>query len=153
MKYPFSDTLPYFITQISTSMLEIVSKRFDQCGMSIPMYRALVTLRGGQVLTLSELSKIISVDQSTLSRQVGAMVRHGLVTRRRSDDNGRIVLIEITPDGRRTVEGLLPFVQDLEKAALDSMQPDEIQNLKQSLKRLEENLAAFRDEANSIPGR
>jgi DNA-binding MarR family transcriptional regulator len=81
------------------------------------------------------------------------MVRHGLVTRRRSDDNGRIVLIEITPDGRRTVEGLLPFVQDLEKAALESMQPDEIQNLKQSLKRLEENLAAFRDEANSIPGR
>ncbi len=153
MKYPFSDTLPYFITQISTSMLEIVAKRFDQYGMSIPMYRALVTLRGGRVLTLSELSKIVSVDQSTLSRQVGAMVRNGLVTRRRSDDNGRIVLIEITPDGRRTVEGLLPFVQDLEKAALDSMQPDEIQNLKRSLKRLEENLAAFRDEANSIPGR
>ena len=145
MNYPFSDTLTYLITQISTSMMQIISRRFDEYGISIPMYRALVVLRDGQIRTLGELAGIVAIEQSTLSRQVGMMVRNGLVTRIRSENNGRIVQIEITPEGRRIVEQLIPFVVEIDRAAPDALSPEQVQAFKLCLKQVEANLAAFRE--------
>jgi DNA-binding MarR family transcriptional regulator len=145
MQYPFKDTVPYMITQIWTAFTEIVSRRLDEHGISIPIYRALVVLQDGNARTLSELAQIISVEQSTLSRQVGNMVRSGLITRIRPEENGRIVRIEITPQGRSVVQELTPFVQGLEGIALEAIDPAAIGELKANLQRVGHSLAAYRD--------
>ena len=150
MQYPFKDTVPYMITQIWTAFTDVVTRRLDEYGISIPIYRALAVLQDGNARTLSELAQIISVEQSTLSRQVGTMVRRGLITRVRPEDNGRIVRIDITDEGRRVIEELIPLVQGLEEIALEAVDPAAIGELKTNLQRIGDNLAALRDAETRI---
>lgn len=145
MKYPYRDTVPYCITQISTVFNEVVSNRLDEYGISIPSYRALVVLQDGVVRTLKELAQIISVEQSTLSRQLGAMVKEGLVTRTRPEDNGRIVRIEITDRGRQVIEKLIPAIQNLEEVMLEGIRQGGVADLKSNLKQIAQNLQKLRD--------
>jgi DNA-binding MarR family transcriptional regulator len=145
MEYPFAATLPYKITQVTTAFNVIVSRWLDKHGISIPIYRALVVLRDGEVRSLKELAQIISVEQSTLSRQLTAMARRGLITRYRPEDNGRIVRIEITDEGRALVEDLNPFLDGLEKVMLEGISPQVADDLKDALAQIERNLRASRD--------
>jgi DNA-binding MarR family transcriptional regulator len=50
--------------------------------------------------TMVELSAGMRVDASTATRAVDRLVESELARRRRSDDDGRVVLVELTPDGR-----------------------------------------------------
>lgn len=150
MKYPYRDTVPYCITQISTVFNEVVSNRLGEYGISIPSYRALVVLQDGVVRTLKELAQIISVEQSTLSRQLGAMVKEGLVTRTRPEDNGRIVRIEITDRGRQVIEKLIPAIQNLEEVMLEGIRQGGIADLKSNLKQIAQNLQKLRDTERKV---
>src|SRR5690606_11374163 len=153
MKYPYRDTVPYCITQISTVFNEVVSSRLGEYGISGPSYRALVVLQDGVVRTLKELAQIVSVEQSTLSRQLGTMVKEGLVTRTRPEDNGRIVRIEITDRGRQVIEKLIPSIQNLEEVMLEAIRQGAVVDLKSNLKQIAQNLQKLRDAERKIaPG-
>lgn len=145
MKYPLAETLPYKITQVTTAFNDIVSNWFDKNGASIPVYRALVVLRDGKVRSLKELAQITHVEQSTLSRHVGAMVKSGLITRCRPEENGRIVQIAITDKGHALCDVLTPFVEDLEATMLQGIAPEVAEALKSALTQIEDNLNAMRE--------
>lgn len=68
-----------------------------------------------------ELSTALRIDASTATRAVDRLVAAGAASRRRSDEDGRTVLVELTPEGRvlarrlaierlRHVSGLLAAV-------------------------------------------
>ena len=50
------------------------------------------------------LAEAVHSDTSTVSRQVGALVRHGLVERQADPADGRACLLAATPLGRRTFD-------------------------------------------------
>lgn len=50
---------------------------------------------------MSELADALKVDPSTATRAVQRLVNDGLAVRRTSDDDGRVVLVEPSPEGRR----------------------------------------------------
>jgi DNA-binding MarR family transcriptional regulator len=145
MKYPLAETLPYKITQVTTAFNDIVSNWFDKNGASIPVYRALVVLRDGKIRSLKELAQITDIEQSTLSRHVGSMMRSGLITRHRPEENGRIVQIAITEKGNALCNMLTPFVEELEATMLQGISPDVAEDIKSALGQIEDNLNALRE--------
>jgi DNA-binding MarR family transcriptional regulator len=136
MSYRFNDSVPYLLNRAGTSLGEKFSGRIASYGVTLPMYRVLATLRQTGPKTLGELSALVSVELSTLSRLIGTMSRAGLVTRDRPPENARIVSIEITIAGQALADELMPIARLFEQTLVADLTEDQISQLKQILRQL-----------------
>lgn len=147
MDYPFRNTLPFYFTQISNQLSEVFTRSLEEFDISIPMYRVLVVLKDGGCKMLNEIASALSIEQSTLSRQITTMVKLGLVSRTRPDENGRIVQITITPYGEEVVTKMIPIAQSLEEIAIGACSKDEIDTVKQILQKILTNVLSKTEKA------
>jgi len=138
--YRLTEAFPYLVTRVGVRMGELISRRLERYGLTLPMYRVMAALwqRGGQ--SLGDLSEMTTVEISTLSRLVGVMQRKGLLSRTRPDSNARTVEINLTKSGRALVEQLIPLAQRHEQVGLEGFAPDEIAALKKNLVTVYRNL-------------
>lgn len=67
-------------------------------------YHVLAHLHFGGPLRATEIAAAFHTDPSTVSRQVSALVKAGLVERRADPDDGRASLLAATDDGVRVIE-------------------------------------------------
>lgn len=140
MAYSFINSVPYLINRAGVSVGNRFAQRIADRGISLPMYRALAVLRQTGTKTLGELSVMVSKEQSTLSRIVGQMEDLGLVTRVRPKENARIVLIDLTEDGARLAEELMPIAIHFEETLTHGLTEKEVQDLKRMLKQVYANI-------------
>jgi DNA-binding MarR family transcriptional regulator len=95
--------------------------------------------------SMIELSTALRIDASSATRAVDRLVAAGTASRRRSDDDGRTVVVELTPEGRELARQLTrERLRHLSKV-LDGIDVGEREQIAASLERL---LAAS-DIANS----
>ena len=59
--------------------------------------------------------------KATLSGVLTTLEGRGLVTRERSDADGRLVLVRLTPTGRRTMKKLFPLFNEQEQAVVSTL--------------------------------
>jgi MarR family transcriptional regulator, organic hydroperoxide resistance regulator len=129
-------------------MGELFSRRIAGFDVTLPMYRVMAALweKGDQ--RLGDLADMTSVEISTLSRLVSTMKRKGLVSRKRLEDNGRTVAINLTAKGKALVEEMIPIAVRFEEVATQDFPGAELTDLKnvlaeiyKSLDRLEPEVA------------
>jgi MarR family transcriptional regulator, organic hydroperoxide resistance regulator len=138
--YRLTDSFPYLVARVGVRMGELMSRRLEPHGLTLPMYRVLAALwqRDGQ--RLGDLSEMTTVEISTLSRLVGELQSRGLLSRTRPDSNGRTVEISLTKAGRVLVERLIPLAQRHEQISLSGFAPDEVAVFNTSLVKIYRNL-------------
>jgi DNA-binding MarR family transcriptional regulator len=110
------------------------------------MYRVLASLWELQNQRLSDLGEMTSIELSTLSRQISAMHRKGLVSRTRVTGNERTVSINLTPKGRALAEVLIPLAIHFEEVAIHSFGTNEVEKLKKALVTVYEHLNELESE-------
>jgi MarR family transcriptional regulator, organic hydroperoxide resistance regulator len=131
--YKFTNSFPYLLNRVGVRIAELFDERIAMYGVTMPMYRVLAALRECPDQRLSDLSNMTTIEISTLSRLVGTMKRKGLVSRRRPEDNGRTVAINLTAKGRGLVDELIPIVVHFEEVAVRNRSAAEIQWLNRAL--------------------
>lgn len=136
MTYRFTDSLPYLLNRTGVALGETFSQRIAPYGVTLPMYRVLAILRQTGAKSLGDLSALVSVELSTLSRMIGAMVRSGLVTRIRPPENGRVVSIEITGKGAGLADELMKIAEGFEQTLIAGLDDDEAAALKALLRQI-----------------
>jgi DNA-binding MarR family transcriptional regulator len=72
--------------------------------MPAPAHFGLLTILGNQPRTLSELALLQGVSLPTMSNSISTLVQRGWVKRSSPARDRRVVLIEVTPHGRVTLE-------------------------------------------------
>jgi DNA-binding MarR family transcriptional regulator len=75
--------------------------------VTLPQYRALVTLAYGGGRRLADLASSLGVSPSTATRMCDRLVRKGLINRTRDEIDRREVNLEVTPSGHKIVEGVI----------------------------------------------
>lgn len=80
----------------------------DCCGLGItmPKCHALLALEEMEQCSLGELATFLSLDKSTLSRTVDALVRDGMLSRSSAPEDRRAVLLRLTANGRNTCRAI-----------------------------------------------
>jgi len=68
--------------------------------LSFTQFFILETVGEQQPLRLSELHEILGVDKSTTTRLVNPLVERELVTREKSETDGRVVILQLTSEGQ-----------------------------------------------------
>ena len=69
-------------------------------GLTYPQYVVMLALWQQRELTAGALAQAVALDAGTLVPLVRKLVAQGLLARRRSDDDDRVVFISVTPAGQ-----------------------------------------------------
>lgn len=100
---------------------------FGNTGMSYPKFVVLSALEEAGPLTVAELSKYVGMESSTLSPLLKRMADYGVLTRVRSAEDERRVMIELTDMGQKAVTLVREVVlEGLRSLDLDPSQTGQI---------------------------
>lgn len=140
MTYRFTSSLPYLLNRVGVRMGELFTQRLTERGLTLPMYRVLAVLRQEGPQRLGDLSTMVTVEMSTLSRLVTAMKKNGLLTRTRPEENARTVSIGLTGEGEKLADELMPLAAHFEDVGTRTFSREQVEWLKEALTRIHENL-------------
>lgn len=111
------------------------------CGLTSNEFEILLRLHGapGRRLRPGELNTSVPLTQPALSRAVARLADRGLVARAGSPDDGRGVLVTLTPAGSDALDRAIPVhAQTVRAALLDRLSPAEQELLAEALSRIAE---------------
>jgi DNA-binding MarR family transcriptional regulator len=102
-------------------------------GISIPMWRVLAILQETDGLPLSQLSAVIFVERSALSRVIDAMEEAGMVRREVLGRDRRYTRVFLCKEGRRKFEQIVPLAQGQIEWALQGLDRRRVQEFEDTL--------------------
>ena len=140
VRFQLGEYVPYLVNRAGVSIANTFSRELERFGITLPMWRVLSALLDDGEQRLGELSRLTAIELSTLSRITATMDRAGLVTRRRSGEDARAVLIRLSKEGLRIAEAIVPRALHWESAAIAGMSDEEVRTLKGLLQRLYGNV-------------
>lgn len=93
-------------------------------------------------VTQKYLSDMTNVTENTTASMINGMVQQGLVERVKDDSDRRKLCITLTDQGRALEYELMKYAIDINKVALDGIDPAEVAICASVLQRMSANLAA-----------
>jgi len=120
------DLVPFRLNRLMAAWNARLEALLAERGASFAPWRVLmVAARAGRPLTIVELAALTLVPHSTLSRQITALEREGLLRRGRHAADGRAVSVELTARGRARYREWLPLALGEAEAGLGALTPAE----------------------------
>ena len=145
--------LPYLVNRVGTIIAEqFGAEALTPYHLSIAMWRVIAVLASNDGQRQIDLAHLTSIDVSTLSRLVTRLVAMGIVSRTRSANSTREVVVKLTAKGKAQVARLVPLAHDYEAAAVAGVRPEEVAALKNALRRMYANMKT-RQGASGAPRR
>jgi DNA-binding MarR family transcriptional regulator len=96
------------------------------CGdLTLEQFQTLRAVGRSDRLSIGSLSAALRVDLSTMSRNVTVLERNGYLARSRSEQDGRVVLVVLTPRGKRALETLRCDERDVFEGLYERLPPGE----------------------------
>ena len=96
---PIERSLPLKLLQAREAVMDQFRPNLNTHGVTEQQWRVLRALAEHTRMDAGELSRLITLRMPSLSRIMTDMEARGLVVKRRSDTDRRLVDLEITPDG------------------------------------------------------
>ena len=124
-------------------MGQAFSKELKRFNVSLTEWRICAALRYRPRQRLSELAAHTSTEPSTLSRTVDGMLQLGLLSRNRSDADGRALALALTPEGNQLTERIIPIAQLYERVGLSGISAAHVVILRDALRRIHQNIATL----------
>jgi DNA-binding MarR family transcriptional regulator len=129
----------------------LLARRFRRYGLSLSGFNALVILRQSHSrLHPHEIADRLLVTRSAVTALLDALEARGYARRLRSEDDGRMSLIEITERGEQVLRQLLPEHFAAERAMAACLNANEKELLIGLLGRLQAHLLAQALEAEEV---
>ena len=135
--------VPYLLNRAAHRVADAFARELAAFGLTLPMWRVMASLRSAGPQRLGELSKLTTIETSTLSRLVGQMQDKGLVRRTRSSGDARAVALSLTRRAAALTDRIVPLALRYEQAALRGMSDAEVAILKRLLAQMHENFAGL----------
>lgn len=82
------------------SVVSVYRPLLEPMGLTHPQYLVMLALWEHSPLSVREIGALLQLDSPTLSPLLKRLASAGLVTRTRSNDDERRLIIELTPEGR-----------------------------------------------------
>lgn len=138
--------LPFLLSRIGLAFEEVGRSWMKARGITLPMWRVLAALSHSGDQQLREVADLIDIEVSNLSKIIRAMEKKGLVSRRRSQSDGRAISLHLTARGWELVDVLVPENLANEKNALAGLNKNATEELKTTLRIILNNLRIMLDE-------
>ncbi|CAN0621627.1 Transcriptional regulator, MarR family [Burkholderia multivorans] len=142
------------LDQYLTYRLHVLTKRSDRgigemyrhrLDISLPEARVIASVGAFGPFSIMDLARHTHLDKSQASRAAEALLRQGLLARSASEEDGRIVLITLTPDGRALYRKILPIARKWNEGLLACLSDSERQTFERLLDKVVASVIARDD--------
>jgi len=151
--FKIEEFLPYLLYRASTAIDEALADTLRENDVELGAWRVLAALRVVDGRRIGNLSHVIRIEISTLSRLIDRMAAAELVERRREQRDHRGVRVFITHKGETLAGVLIARATAITTTALSGLDPSERQALTDLLQRVVRNTAALAPAPSTAPTR
>src|SRR5690606_17958745 len=135
------------IKLVQGSLNRMIDQRVSPLCLTAMQWRPLVIIHHMRINTPAELARHSHVDTGAMTRTLDRIEAKGFITRQRSPDDRRVVIIELTGSGLQVAKQILPIIATSLNDHLHGFSNAEIQNLIGVLQRILTNGNMFVDTA------
>lgn len=120
------------------NILEIEEKSLRDSGsdLTITEIHTIDAVGDDEAKTMTEISRILKVTMGTLTTGVDKLIKKGYLIRKRTEEDKRIVLVELTEKGVKAKKLHDAFHQEMIDSVISHLDPTEEELLVQSLQKL-----------------
>jgi len=108
------------------------------CGTSIAQCHAVVEIGRAKEISLNELSNLLAVDKSTMSRTINNLTEANLAIREMQLDDRRYIKIKLTDSGEEIFKNIEDSMEKYYKSIFSSIPEEKREQVLESLKLLTE---------------
>jgi DNA-binding MarR family transcriptional regulator len=138
-----SDETPGYLVKLAyLSMNRMLDQEVTPLGMTAMQWRPLIMLALNRADTSAELARLNDVDTGAMTRTLDRLEAKGLIERRRSLEDRRVVHLELTEAGRITASKLSPCIKRVLQQHFRGFSVEEIETLSHFLRRMIANGSA-----------
>ncbi|AGZ44210.1 MarR family winged helix-turn-helix transcriptional regulator [Actinoplanes friuliensis] len=116
--------------------LQVLAAELVDLDLTASEINALANLADARGLTISELGKAVGVRPTTLTSVLDRLERRGHITRGSRPGDRRVVVVELTSDGRKAATAVRESITRTERRALGGLPVGEMAVLRQALEAL-----------------
>ena len=138
--YTVEGSIGYLIRRGASLLRHELEQAFEGHGLTFVQWATLMRLRDEPTLTAGEICRDLHHDSGAFTRVLDHLEERDLVRRERSENDRRVVLLQLTADGRRAVQTMLPVVVERLNYALQDLSAAEVATLAKLLRRLTSRL-------------
>ena len=135
------DYLPYQLYRISNLMNVRLQRQLRGVGMNLSRWRVLCVLRSDGRLSISKIVELTLMEQPTVSRVVANLEEEGMIDRRVSEEDSRVMEIALTEKGTAVIGEVQPAAVNRQRAALDGVTASDLATFRRVLARITDNIA------------
>lgn len=140
MKYNPDDSIGFLLNRTNTRAKNELLQVLKPYDLTPEQWGLLKRLWDQDGVSQKYLAERTSKDQPTTARILQKMERKGLIERRSSPDDARVLLVFLTDRGRNLEEELIPLVGGVLSRALSGFTEGEVEDLRRMLNRIFHNL-------------
>ena len=139
---PFEEQLNEVIVDTYRSILRVeenILKRSDQTDLSISEIHMLEAVGKGKDRrrTISELAEVLNITLPSVTVAINKLMKKGYVEKVRGEEDGRIVYVSLTRQGRRIDSAHLYFHESMVRSIIRDMTESEMQALYKGVMKLD----------------
>jgi len=108
--YKLEDSVGYLLRMLTQQVSREVEKRMAEHGLTDAQWKPLLFIRQGRGETAADLSRSTCIDTGAVTRMLDRLEDKALVRRVRSEQDRRVVMLELTEEGHRLADNVVPEV-------------------------------------------
>jgi len=138
--------LPYKLSVLSNTISgEIADGYSERFGLTIPAWRVMAMLGRYPNQSAAELVKRSAMDKVAISRAVASLSELGYITREVHDDDKRRSILNLSEDGLKIYNEIVPLAREYEQKLLAQFDDTEAHQLNTLLLRLKKAAESLND--------
>ena len=114
----------------------------EKLDITLPEARVIASVGSFGPFSIMDLARHANLDKSQASRAAEALIKQGLVMREASEDDGRVVLVSLTPEGRALYRRVMPVARKWNEDFFACLDESEQVALSNALDKVIRNLQA-----------
>lgn len=138
-RYVIEESIGYIIRQAQLALHRTIDGRMAELDLTALQWVPLLMLANQKGQTAAELSRCLGVDTSTMTRMLDRLEAKGLLVRKRSVEDRRVIFLELTEEGRVLAERIPYVMAESLNLHLRDFSRQELDELKRLLRKLAAN--------------
>ena len=132
-----SEFLPYRLSVTSNAVSQRIAQEYrNRWGLSVPEWRVMAVLGDSGPHTQRKLTTMTIMDKVAVNRACKVLDDRGLAVRKPNAQDGRSHLLELTGEGVRMHDEIMPLALEMERRLFSNFLPEEIDQFRSLLLRV-----------------
>jgi DNA-binding MarR family transcriptional regulator len=138
--YVIDESIGYLIKKAQMALHRTIDSKMSELDLTAMQWAPLLFISLAKTSsTAADLSRCLGVETSSMTRMLDRLEGKGLLTRKRSEDDRRVIFLELTEEGQRLVSEVPFLIADSLNHHLRGFTKEEVDSFKSMLRRITEN--------------